>query len=456
MSTALMTEFSARVGDPLSGLPTREALERRDLFLEWLAARWNDAVTGSDPQWLASLTTPPLQDVLDEYFKDGSLEPVVVADPSGFPFGTTASPEAAQALLDRQLAEIERVMTDEQLDANTWRRIGQAFGAITARQMALGGPAGRFGQVRSSIEELFVPWVLSEFSSLTSLPAIPSPVVVHRAIRAMQLTRSGGKAALIVMDGMSLAAWELIAPALSDVEARITQSVSFGYIPTLTTVSRQAIFAGTLPAHFEASVETTSKESEHWQTAWMREANLDPAEVAYDKFRLVESNDESALLERLRSAGIGRQILGLAIEDIDLLVHSEVFDELSLYQRLVNWSERKVFARLIQALLHEGYRVYVTSDHGFIAARSIGGSKAGATADSHGRFERYTDPAVADAAAAKHQEAWRRWDGYGLPPSWHIVFAPMFDMYFTDRHTRLTHGGPTMEEVLVPWVEISP
>jgi hypothetical protein len=256
------------------------------------------------------------------------------------------------------------------------------------------------------------------------------------------------------MDGMSLAAWQLLAPRISELDARLNESTLFAWLPTLTAISRQAIFAGAAPVHFASSIETTAREAEHWRTYWAREANLGPLEVGYGKLRLAAFKDRASLMAELRASGLGREIVGLAVEDIDLLLHSEVIDERAMFDRLRHWLERDRFVWLLEALLDEGYKVFLTADHGFIGVEPIGASKAGATADKHGRFERYSDPMLADAAAAKTGEPWRRWPGYGLPPDHHVVFAPMFGMFFTDRHTRLTHGGPTIEEVVVPWVEI--
>jgi hypothetical protein len=454
ISPGLAAAFGERVGNSLDGLSTERALLDRRTFLEWLQHLWERAVGGEEREWLSALTSPPIADLLDAYFDDGYLTPVVGAKVPGIKFGVATSPERGQELADRQLEGVEQLLGSGSLTYQEWRDVAEAFARATAQQLRTGDPTPRFVDVRVEINRRFVPWVLDNLSQLASLSAVPAPVTVHRVARAIQLTRAGQKAALIVMDGMSLAAWQVMAPRLHDLDAQVTESALFAWIPTLTSVSRQAIFAGAMPLHFASSIETTISEPEHWRAYWNREASLPDSAIGYGKLRLADIKDRDAMDARLRSSGLGREIIGLAVEDIDLLLHSEVMDERALYSRIEHWLERKAFLWMLDALLEAGYRIYVTSDHGFIGAESIGGSKAGATADKHGRFERYSDSVLADTAAAKTDESWRRWAGYGLPEDHHIVFAPMFGMYFTDRHTRLTHGGPTIEEVVVPWVEI--
>lgn len=454
ISAGLATVFRDRAGDPLDGLTTERALLDRRAFLEWLQGLWDRVVVGEESEWLSVLTSPPIADLLDDYFDDGFLVPVVAAKVPDIKFGVATSPEADQDVVDRLLGGVEDLVEREPLAYQEWRTLAEAFARVTAQQLRAGDPTPRFVAVREAINRRFVPWVLENLSSLASLSAVPTPVTAHRVPRAIQLTRSGQKAALIVMDGMSLAAWQVMAPRVHELDAQITESALFAWIPTLTTISRQAIFAGAMPLHFASSIETTTKEAEHWRAYWNREASLPDSAIGYGKLHLAEVKDRDALDSRLRESGLGREIIGLAVEDVDLLLHSEVIDERALFSRIDHWLERDAFLWLLAALLEAEYRIYVTSDHGFVGVESIGGSKAGATADKHGRFERYSDPVLADTAAAKTDDSWRRWAGYGLPADHHILFAPMFGMYFTDRHTRLTHGGPTIEEVVVPWVEI--
>src|SRR5437867_4670833 len=46
------------------------------------------------------------------------------------------------------------------------------------------------------------------------------------------------------------------------------ESGLFAWIPTLTSVSRQSIFAGDPPFFFAATLDTTRKEEQHWNRFW--------------------------------------------------------------------------------------------------------------------------------------------------------------------------------------------
>ena len=70
------------------------------------------------------------------------------------------------------------------------------------------------------------------------------------------------KVALVVMDGLSLDQWVTIREsALAGLpELLCRESALFAWVPTLTAVSRQALFAGKVPLFFAASLYTTDKE----------------------------------------------------------------------------------------------------------------------------------------------------------------------------------------------------
>ena len=46
------------------------------------------------------------------------------------------------------------------------------------------------------------------------------------------------------------------------------ERATFAWIPTLTSVCRQALFSGRLPFYFQDSINTTAKEEKQWQNFW--------------------------------------------------------------------------------------------------------------------------------------------------------------------------------------------
>jgi hypothetical protein len=77
---------------------------------------------------------------------------------------------------------------------------------------------------------------------------------------------AGGRVALVVVDGLALDQWVVLRDSLGGL--RCEEGATFAWVPTLTTVSRQAIFSGEVPFHFADHLHTTSREAAHWARFW--------------------------------------------------------------------------------------------------------------------------------------------------------------------------------------------
>ena len=70
---------------------------------------------------------------------------------------------------------------------------------------------------------------------------------------------------------MALDQWVVLRDALAeqlDSNAQFEEDGAFAWVPTLTGVSRQAIFAGTEPMFFASSLGSTSREKSQWIRFW--------------------------------------------------------------------------------------------------------------------------------------------------------------------------------------------
>ena len=121
----------------------------------------------------------------------------------------------------------------------------------------------------------FSAWLFRRFAGLINLPPVP-PVMLHHLPRflARQVGEDqSAKIALIVVDGLALDQWLVVRRALSSRQPglRFREEAVFAWIPTLTSVSRQAAFAGKAPIFFPNSIQTTDREPALWSQFWVDE-----------------------------------------------------------------------------------------------------------------------------------------------------------------------------------------
>jgi len=150
--------------------------------------------------------------------------------------------------------------------------------------------------------------------------------------------------------------------------------------------------------------------------------------------------------------------LCLVVNKIDDLVHDATLGTTDFQASLHVWLEeygRRV-EEVIAGLLARGFTVYLTSDHGHVEARGFGQPSEGLTVGTRGRRARiYSDR----HAAANVQQSFPQtllWSDDGLLPDDLWVLMPEGRYAFaTFNETIVTHGGPTLDEVVVPLVTIS-
>ena len=141
-------------------------------------------------------------------------------------------------------------------------------------------------EIGDALNETFATWLREHYASLITLPPIRPAMGHHLARRlARDMEDSGGKRiALIVVDGLSLDQWVTVRQILhwqnSDLIMR--ESATFAWIPTLTSVSRQAIFFGKSPQFFPASINSTDSEEKLWQQFWA-DNGISRPEIAYKR-----------------------------------------------------------------------------------------------------------------------------------------------------------------------------
>jgi hypothetical protein len=225
---------------------------------------------------------------------------------------------------------------------------------------------------------------------------------------------------------------------------------AFAWIPTLTSVSRQSIFAGKPPMFFPERIWDTKSEKSLWTQFWS-DAGLSDYQIHY---RLMTG--EYARLERVKDEIAERQVrvVGLVIDKVDKIMHGMELGTAGMLNQVRQWTEQGHLARLIQFLSENRYQVLLSSDHGNIEATGRGGPNEGATADLRGERARiYSDEVLRSSIKAKYPDA-IEWRTIGLPVNYYPLLASGRTAFVQNEKHIVCHGGLSLEEVIVPFVRI--
>ena len=403
---------------------------------------------------------------VDNLFLEGLLRPV--AHPRGpeavEPWalaGIEIDPQAyRRRRLDGLLKSVEKTIPKDAASHQVWLAFAPRWAQVNA--LVFGADGGtldgtaleRYRSIRDRIDEAFTAWIRQRFETLHNLPPSP-PVMIHQIPRllARRLQESsGGKVALIVMDGLALDQWVVVhdlivqqRPAL-----RFREESLFAWVPTLTMVSRQACFAGRPPLYFATSIDGTDRESSAWKRFWGDEG-LSPVEAVYEKN--LRGPADVGRVEELVSHPSTRAV-GLVVDAVDRIMHGMTLGSAGMHNQVRLWTESSALARLLDTLLDRGFAVFLTSDHGNVEARGCGAPGEKSLADLRGQRARvYRDRSLRSRVATRIPDA-IEWPTTGLPEDYFALLAPARRAFVRESERPVAHGGITLEEVVVPFVEI--
>ena len=307
--------------------------------------------------------------------------------------------------------------------------------------------------LQAQVDAGFAAWLFKRYAGLVNLPPVP-PVMLHHLPRF--LARQMGedrksKIALIVVDGLAMDQWLVVRDALASRQPgfRFREQAVFAWIPSLTSVSRQATFAGKAPIFFPNSIQTTDKEPALWAQFWA-DHGLMPNEVVYIKGLgdgCLETVSEALSHPKARVAG-------LVVDKVDKIMHGMEMGTAGMHNQVRQWVKQPFMNTLLDLLLDRGFRVYLTSDHGNVEAAGCGRPAEGAVADLRGeRVRVYPDAALRSKVKERFPSA-LEWGSVGLPEDYLALLAPARQAFVQEKQHTVSHGGVSVEELIVPLVQI--
>lgn len=456
----------------LAPWPTATLAADRHAFAHWLQTEWETYVSHQtrEPDVVYHSLFDrhqELQDQLPQLVRQGVVQQVVVSRQEGEKMPAWAQVALIASDHEQRQARLQALFeqfaawTDDFLAAATWSQwqpIAAQWAEATRWRYQ---PDGRlplplrqtYARWQARLDAAFLPWLENHYARLANR-RLPQPHHLFHVPHWLAWRHPRERLALLVLDGMSLADWQLI-------EARWRQQrpawqwqrqLLLAQIPTLTAISRQALLSGLLPAQFAASLTHNRQEEALWQAFWQAQG-LAKSQVALARLRL----GEEPLPDELSSSRV--RVLGLVYAGMDALIHHATQGAADHQASLRLWLEQQgdALAGVIAGLLADGYRVYLTSDHGHTEAQGWGQPSEGLLVQTRSKRARvYASRQLAAEVQARYPQS-LLWESKGLMPAdSYTLLAPDRHAFAAPHEVVVTHGGASLDEVVVPFVGITP
>lgn len=447
--------------------------ERWPVFLETTVAQADNKVQEAKVSYGFRFTGPAelpfghddVRVYIDNLFLEGHLRPVDHHESkklakSWAAVGVRYDPQADRVRRFRGLLEVvEGSIPREEGRHSDWLALARRWAEVGALPHSEGpvfepGLLDRMRRVQEQIEKRFTNWMIGRYPGLHNQPAMP-PVMLHHLPRhlARRLTADRvAKVALVVVDGLSLEQWVTIREELAlgpPPGFEMQEGAVLAWVPTLTSVSRQALFAGKVPLLFERTIYSTQREPDLWRQFWLEQGLL-ANQVGYLKGL---GDGPLTQLEELATQPRTRTV-GLVVDKIDRIMHGMELGATGMHNQVRQWAREGYLGDLLNLLLRNGFEVHITSDHGNIEATGIGRPTEGAAAEVRGERARvYPNDLLRRSVKEKFPQS-IEWPTLGLPDDYRPLLASHREAFVNRGERIVGHGSIAIEEVVVPHVQI--
>jgi hypothetical protein len=461
-----------------------EFLSEKSGFYTWLGEQWAQFVKaelGGESLPVINLADLRLRPLLAHLFAENLIPRVLapalfVQDENSWLAiglsGGRAGREVKESQIEQDVynlnARLERFQILEQTtlpsgntDLRDWLNLAVEWSELVYQANSL--PIEAYSQVgpnlrstRKTLDDHFWSFLQARYSAVDYYQDNKGPISLTGVNRWIhQETTPEHRVALICFDGMALDQWYLLRNHLLSrlPDLMFDENRTYAILPTITPVSRQALFAGKPPASFAETIHKTDRDAQHWQAYWSNR-NIPSKRIAFLTLKANETN-WSQLRELVDSKNLR---LGILINLFDQVMHHTKemtlqADKRVYYTTINGQLENSQLEHLFELLLAGGYRNFVTSDHGNVAGIGDGITPPKALIESFARRTALFDHPVLAQEFAEQNDL-RLFHTKSLPPDYCPVYQTGNRLFAPKNSVQLSHGGLSIEELIVPFVEV--
>lgn len=282
---------------------------------------------------------------------------------------------------------------------------------------------------------VFQEYIKDSYEQTKNSSPVKKPQIVSKILDHLSFNYLNQKIALIVVDGLAYWQYELLKSILP---TNKNENVIFSWLPSITELSRQAIFRGNAPkTNYRQEPQSENK---LWKDYW-KSKGISSRKIRY--------NHETIDLDNLRDI----TKFAIVFKDLDKKMHGSS-DYKDLLRLTEHWIKRSNISSVVTKLQEEGFTIFLTTDHGNIQARGwrglndqekVGTKKSGSKSQRHVEYAKQSQSDDFMNSNPDLKDSVVRHDGA-------IYFSG--DLCFSREKTLVTHGGAHILEVLIPFIEI--
>lgn len=350
---------------------------------------------------------------------------------------------AISSVKSKSIEEVWEILKCDPID---WRSIAIKWGEISYFKDEGLVEEEEYRKLDAELTAKFEPFILNQYKELFFQNSRDNLVTIDRAMQYIG-QKEGEKKLLFCFDGMAFQEWYCIKAYLEENGiSGFKENAIYAMLPTVTSISRRALFCG------EKNTDKLTPEDKGFVE--FVEENWENKEGKYIKcFINAGSNWNQNYLDF--------EYIGIINNLIDNIAHhlphiTDVNNKSPMQELLKTELYRSELAKTFRTFLEAGYKIFITSDHGTIWCEGNDYVVEKYLADPESkRALKYTEDVLArDYYKDKSTELYlfHNYETLGTDS----IIIPKGRKMFAKKHiTGINHGGLHLEEVIIPFIEVS-
>ncbi len=282
----------------------------------------------------------------------------------------------------------------------------------------------------------------------------------------------------LVVDCLRLDQWLTLEPFLYD-WFRINRQYYYSILPTATPFSRNALFSGLFPQEIETMYPELWSLNEDDESLNRYEKELLDLQLKRQglnlgnnlKYVKIMNTEDMRNLERNINSYLDSRMLAIVVNFVDILAHSRsdlpilkeiVPDEAAFRSLTRSWFLHSPLMGILKAIAASDAVLYVTTDHGSV--RGLHGTKVigdrEASSNLRYKYGRSLKVDPKHAIFIKEPSSWK------LPrrgvnttyvfakEDYYLVYPTQYNKYLNYYRDSFQHGGVSIEEMILPVVQL--
>jgi DNA-binding response OmpR family regulator len=308
-----------------------------------------------------------------------------------------------------------------------------------------------------------------------------APTLSHTLIKnkVIPLLDGEGPVFLVLIDNLRYDQWKVLQPVFHNYFKTDKEELFYSILPTATQYARNALFAGLLPSEIEKMFPNSWLNDEEEGGKNMHEeqflaANLKRLgkDVKYSYNKITNHAAGKKLSENFNNL-MGNKLNVIVYNFVDMLSHArtemevirELADDEAAYRSItLSWFEHSPLHEIIKSIAEKKGRLIITTDHGTIKVTEPSKVVGDKNVNTNLRYKqgKSLDYVKRDVFEVRKPED-------AFLPKQHVSTAFIFakedkffaypnnyNYYVSYYRNTFQHGGISMEEMIIPFIALSP